>query len=113
MITTRHTPGPWKTGRQHSDTGNIEIAAQGLDSLIAIITCKEWGYGGTVSRKKATANAQLIAAAPELLEALQDTTEALANVLLHCGEMMSEHDRHGRKKTVSNARTLIAKTIRA
>jgi hypothetical protein len=45
----------------------------------------------------------------QLLASLRDTTEALANVLLHHGEAMSVHDRNGRTKVVSNARTLIAK----
>jgi hypothetical protein len=113
MTTTQHTPGPWKKGRQHRDTGNIDIAAQGTDTLVAIITCEEWGYGGKVSRKEAAANARLFEVAPELLASLQDTTEALANVLLHHGEAMSEGDRDGRKKTVSAARTLFAKATGA
>ncbi|MDP9178653.1 MAG: hypothetical protein M3O61_13305 [Gemmatimonadota bacterium] len=51
----------------------------------------------------------LFVIAPDLLAALQDTTEALANVLLHHGARMSEHDRRGRAETIREARALIAK----
>jgi hypothetical protein len=80
MTTTQHTPGPWNAGRQHTDTGNIDIAAQAIDSPVAIATCEEWGYGGKVSRKEAAANARLIATAPELLNALRECAFSLESV---------------------------------
>lgn len=45
---------------------------------------------------------------PDLLDALENTTEALANTVLHLGHMMTEGDRYGRTKVVETARALIA-----
>ena len=50
----------------------------------------------------------LSALAPDLLDALQNATEALDNVLLHLGPMMTEGDQKGRAKVVQAARDLIA-----
>ncbi len=52
-----HTPGPWKVGRDHD--GSLKVGS-GLDVAYVL------GQGSG-----AEANARLIAAAPELLEALE------------------------------------------
>jgi hypothetical protein len=59
---SKHTPGPWKLDR---------------NSVLIPIAPYEWAdaYGGS------EANARLIAAAPDLLEALQD----LCDTLGECG----------------------------
>ena len=49
----------------------------------------------------------LHAAAPALLEALHDTTEALENCLARFGQYMTDGDRHGRGKVVLAARALL------
>ena len=80
MTTIQHTSGPWKAGRQSRETGNIDITAG--DTLVAIITCEEWGYGGKVSRKEAAANARRVEAVPKLLAALKQAV-FLADSLHH------------------------------
>lgn len=64
MTTTQHTPGPWnfKKITQGSLKDNYAIGGHWLDEL----GCEHEGFIGTSIRE---ANARLIAAAPELLEA--------------------------------------------
>ena len=58
MTNTKHTPGPWQIV-SHSTAGQVAIATQGpMPSVYCIGKDKE-------------ANAHLIAAAPELLDALE------------------------------------------
>ena len=76
---TQHTPGPWRDGQD----GNCRVYGpdgQGEDSgLIAVVY-------------KGRANARLIAAAPDLLDALFRTlnyienTETELGILLGCGD---------------------------
>ena len=70
-----YTPGPWRTSSRavaNSDIG-AEIAVRSKNGLVAIAcTINE----GAVN---AEANARLIAAAPELLEALRDLLPILDN----------------------------------
>lgn len=62
---SKHTPGPWVVSTQDSEK---------IDRRFLI---KEQGFGGNlaavfdVARHEAEANARLIAAAPEMLEALK------------------------------------------
>jgi len=67
MPQTKHTPGPWKyyNHEPHQVTGTLKgvgIAGPGHEIGVA--------YGW--SKDEAIANAKLIAAAPEMLEALED-----------------------------------------
>ena len=63
----KHTPGPWKIGRGSTGRGRaptIEVRApheSGVDQCVATVTGIAVG----------TANARLIAAAPEMYEALR------------------------------------------
>lgn len=61
MESNRHTPGPWR----HAGSG---IQARAFDGSWKWITPNI--HGG--NREQATANAQLIASAPEMLQALQE-----------------------------------------
>jgi len=60
---TKHTPGPWKINQRNSQ-GDIEIIAPNENykdgGFIAELSCDD---------KNTSANARLISAAPELLEA--------------------------------------------
>ena len=59
---SNHTPGPWRV-----DHGSM------LDGVNVITPRNEWiCYLGMASRPDVVADANLIAAAPELLEALED-----------------------------------------
>lgn len=65
---TRHTPGPWK----HSPSG---LAITAKDAPLNSPIC--WTYETDITHAERLANARLIAAAPELLEALKRTTADL------------------------------------
>lgn len=66
----KHTPGPWKAYRFSDKGGVARIAIVGAQpsSLIVAKTCAAEGED--------EANARLIAAAPELLEALRGLLQA-------------------------------------
>jgi hypothetical protein len=77
----KHTPGPWQVSRDNDTTltivapwsDKVRTGAEGWGDYRGIHTASithHSGYGA-VPREHAEANAALIAAAPELLEALQ------------------------------------------
>lgn len=73
----KYTPGPWKICKKFPHQKFIEVEhgdkhTKGAASLvIARVTCR------TTWQEQQEANARLIAAAPELLEALQECVELL------------------------------------
>lgn len=68
---SKHTPGPWETKKKFDHQNHIEVQHKNLNTpgaasgVIARVTCRQTWLD------EQTANAHLIAAAPELLEALQ------------------------------------------
>lgn len=71
MSGAAHSPGPWIAVHCADDGGEFSIhAANGIHVALSI--------GGT---KSEAANARLIAAAPELLEALEEAENALADYI--------------------------------
>ena len=70
MTETKHTPGPWKARKGfHADT--IEIFHPDKSVKPPFYPCEIATIASDRDTAKAKANARLIAAAPELLEALQ------------------------------------------
>ena len=61
-MTEAHTPGPWTARRMH--TGGFDIMDPRNRDVVTV-------YGGGVETESREANARLIAAAPDLLEALR------------------------------------------
>ena len=79
--TTEHTPGPWALGHENGHGFDVvhEIAPNCGHLLIVSECHTQKSYlGHEIDRDAAQANARLIAAAPELLEALE-TLAAYAN----------------------------------
>ena len=68
---SEHTPGPWKIER-HYDSGYKNISAQKHTALAQVVWCME----DEDRSPECEANAHLIAAAPELLDALCYLLEA-------------------------------------
>jgi hypothetical protein len=60
-VQATHTPGPWVAGDWNAHTLQIPI-----DDAYGIAIARAWG-----GNDEATANARLISAAPDLLEALE------------------------------------------
>ena len=105
MGESRHTPGPWEAFDAKTQDGEVTIGIRGDGEFIATLDVVAIGAGPYKLPPNAEANARLIAAAPELLEACK--------ALL--GEMWSGRKRRNVKKDFhlmvaeEAARTAIAK----
>ena len=71
----RHTPGPWEILRRVDDD-DLPSVAQADGPVIAHVTC--WTSKGKSDPETIEANANLIAAAPELLDACKGALHDLA-----------------------------------
>ena len=74
---SKHTPGPWRILEEEEDKDYIRIRGTvwgGRYKVANVPTCETTGHLTLNAQNLAEvrANAQLIAAAPELLEALED-----------------------------------------
>lgn len=98
-MNAKHTPGPWKIRRvTHYD---IRIAPESEPEHVSIAGMAIWGEE---HREELEANARLIAAAPELLEALKDCVQWLTAFAKGTGnEIIRETDRY--QKYVSAIRS--------
>lgn len=99
-MTTPHTPGPWRL-RYGKRFEYDYLLKAGKDTPIAY-----WSNFKIRTKKESKANARLIAAAPDLLEALQEVLPMLEQLLMIRGE--PEPGSIGHK-----ARAAIAKAIGA
>jgi hypothetical protein len=83
-MTIKHTPGPWHhTGREFNDVRDSD------DELVAVALHLRVGQPER-SVQEAAANARLIAAAPDLLNALRDMVDAATGRL--DGETVALHN---------------------
>lgn len=98
MEEMKHTPGPWRIGTAPPNGEQAIGTIRGM--MVAVATT------GVGMEEETLANASLIAAAPELLEALQDVTTMLEHMLMISGD--PEPGSIGHK-----ARAAIAKAIGA
>lgn len=100
-MNTHHTPGPWSIQADDLDSFTIYSEQMNIAEILAI--------GGEGMSDEGEANARLIAAAPELLEALQEciTSEGAACF----GDMQDHPERMQRRlyAIADIARAAIAK----
>ncbi|HHT5046356.1 TPA: hypothetical protein ACTY4T_001019 [Enterobacter hormaechei] len=82
----KHTPAPW----YFSNEGVLRVRAKDDDEVVC-------SYAGYENCEREYANARLIAAAPDLLEALQDALHA--------------YDKHGEHPEWDFARAAISKAL--
>jgi hypothetical protein len=88
---SEYTPGPWVVG-----------GATGLRNQVSIDPCVATAYG---AGKEVEANARLMAAAPDLLEALQDLFDAdMEHVLMGDGK-------DDQVEAIAKARAAVAKAL--
>lgn len=89
MIESKHTPGPWfpaldNIGSPKVVAGKVDVARMSWLGF----TMGDWQVGGDAAqskREEIAANARLMAASPDLLEALKALSlECLADVLNPC-----------------------------
>ncbi len=73
-----HTPGPWQIGKTDATALRV-YAPHGQTTRSDLATVKLYGTGADAAIDEAEANARLIAAAPEMLEALRWAIPALVN----------------------------------
>lgn len=113
---SKHTPGPWELGSGHGGRGLIFPV--GLQYPVASTT------GFYLADGQGLSNARLIAAAPELLEALGELTKFVATEVLEscngskcrerwcagcCGEEAAEQAANEASRALASARAAIAK----
>ncbi len=70
-MSAQHTPGPWVVSHD-DDAGHYDITANDLSEAIAMVFYTDNKAGG-----RGLADARLIAAAPELLEARETLFDAI------------------------------------
>lgn len=93
-----YTPGPWLCQTPHED-GSITIIGDNLGGLVGAAHCwpTEVETGGS---DRVRANARLIAAAPELVEALRGLVDAYTD---------PEAGERDRRLAIEDARALLAR----
>lgn len=94
---TKHTPGPWEFEERHSS---------GFPLLCLYAADNKNPFHGARSDAEKNANTRLIAAAPELLEALRDTASMLQSA---CIVITDKESRQMALETVAEAFAAIAK----
>ena len=99
-MTNAHTPGPWhidRTGEHHGQRPyGIRAGKRGLTRRNIV----NWGGLAAPASPETEANARLIAAAPDLLEALRLARDHFVNSKSACAEIC---DAAIRKATTPNA----------
>lgn len=100
MSEAKHTPGPWFTHREGFSTIYVEARICG-GLLQEIAACGPTAEGSAQQE----ANARLIAAAPELLGALQALDEAYCRA----GTPLTREERAEDRRRLITARAAIAK----
>lgn len=91
----KHTPGPWVALERYTDRNAIPIAVSIGNGAYAIF-CECNGLGGISEQTEGDCNARLIAAAPELLE-------ALSGLLLDVQGVVDHNRKPGNKRTATES----------
>lgn len=73
MRPNKHTPGPWTNNGYSAKDFVFDVATEDNKKLIAKVSI----FSGEPETKEAQANAALIAAAPEMFEALEKINQSL------------------------------------
>lgn len=97
MTDSKHTPGPWTLADENNQCCSVQLGTE--HNLTANLDRQDGNTGKfVIERSEMLANARLIAAAPELLEALK-------NALWR----MESYNYQAMEGTIANARAAIAK----
>lgn len=74
-----HTPGPWMSAAKSSSVSGLPIVSRKNGRSIARVTVFNLGPGFENHERESMANAALLAAAPDLLEALHECEDYFDN----------------------------------
>lgn len=96
-MTTKHTPGPWSFEECGADPSVYKLMSE--DG--GVIGFPVRGTGGKSQRKEFEANARLIAAAPDLLEALDYLLAQTVDQDLEYGIALTEGELEAREKALA------------
>lgn len=96
-----HTPGPWEAIRHESE---LDFLATIQDAEDSTIICRVLGDPDDAN---ALGDVLLIAAAPDLLESLDNVSAALETMLVHFGSQISSADASQRTTILEQARRLV------
>lgn len=111
MSEANHTPGPWTVLPEEADKDYLRIRGTRLGVRYKVANVHHLRFEGVhaVVRERddaeSMANARLIAAAPELLEALKNLDEAYCR----SGGPLTRAERHEDRQRLIAARAAIAK----
>lgn len=98
MSESKHTPGPWRLGEEDNRNCMIPVLCGDEEEPYAVAEVSH--YDDFPPGEQGSENAKLIAAAPELLEALEALVDDLDNKALR---------RYLNRNVVTTARKAIAK----
>lgn len=98
-----HTPGPWEFDEENNYGGSVWLG--GTNVTVGLDRCDRFTGELVISRDELCANGRLIAAAPDLLEALEVVTNALGE---HLGRKFP-NDNHPHDRAIKKARAAISK----
>jgi len=85
-----HTPGPWRCNYGNGTNLTHDVTIWGLGGRTVIgELCSDPAFGPVPSNSEMAANARLIAAAPELLEALEEIAEQLELEGPSCSDILA------------------------
>lgn len=77
-MNTKHTPGPWEVWNWEADPRHVCVGPQAGGLCVAdVVACNAHGIFTAETEARGMADARLIAAAPDLLDALQTASMAL------------------------------------
>ena len=93
----KHTQGPWEQGKRHPG----RVIARGAHKFIA--TCTRHQDDDDMPHDEERANAQLIAAAPEMLEALKDARRMLETASRYFPKSIKHADRFSLCNVLANS----------
>lgn len=105
-----HTPGPWRISSECKTIIKQDLSHIGLGDSSGVLIGSASGYTGSgffPTDEEAVCNARLIAAAPELLEALKELAEVTSATAPHDG--VPQWLRDQRIKAIDEAFKVIAK----
>ncbi len=114
MADAKHTPGPWRLGRMPIQGGTaVSINSDDWSQFATVVVRK---YAASSNDLEGVANADLIAAAPDLLEALTELADRCGSVRPFHNDVSLETSKDGLSAArfltaVDKARAAIAKAL--